>query len=129
MEYRQYAFAAGSGLEGVEMSFGKMNTFVDVVSVEPIKDSEGFVRKGDNILASIRAYKEERHGSEKWANRAAFSEATALFRFRRIPGLEVTTKHILVTEDGRYEIVSVEDVSGRKMYVEVLTKKVVPSIG
>ena len=102
------------------MSFGKMRTFVDIISTKPVKDSEGFAEKGDVILASVRAYKEDRHGSEKWANRAAFSQASALFRFRKIPNLEVTTDLVLVCSDGRYNIISVEDVKGRGMYIEVL---------
>ncbi|MCL6557850.1 MAG: head-tail adaptor protein [Firmicutes bacterium] len=109
------------------MSFGKMNTFVDIISTKPVKDSEGFAEKGDTILASIRAYKEDRHGSEIWANRAAFSQASALFRFRKIPNLEITTDLVLVCSDGRYNIVSVEDVKGRGMYIEVLAEKVNPS--
>lgn len=67
------------------MSFGKMNAFIDIISVETIKDNEGFGISKDTILASVRAYKEDRHGNEKWSNRAAFSEATALFCFRKIP--------------------------------------------
>jgi len=47
------------------MSFGKMKTFVDIISTKPVKDSEGFTEKGDVILASVRAYKEDKHGSEK----------------------------------------------------------------
>ena len=109
------------------MSFGKLNSFVDVISIEPVKDSEGFATISDNILASVRAYKEERHGNEQWANRATFSTATALFRFRKIPGITITTSHILICEDGRYNITSVEDVSGRGMYVEVLAEKVIAS--
>jgi len=111
------------------MSFGKMNTFVDIVSTQPVKDSEGFAIKGDTVLASIRAYKEDRHGSESWANRAAFSKASALFRFRKIPGLEITTAHVLVCTDGRYNIISVEDVKGRGMYIEVLAEKEVTPSG
>ena len=108
------------------MSFGKMNGFADIVITKRIKDSEGFSTTADEILASVRVYREGRHGSERWANLAAFSEATDLFRFRYIPGLTVTTDHILVCEDGRFEITSVEDVKGRGMYIEVLAKKVTP---
>ncbi len=111
------------------MSFGKMNGFADIVITKRIKDSEGFSTTADEILASVRVYKEGRHGSERWANLAAFSEATDLFRFRIIPGLTVTTDHILVCEDGRFEITSVEDVKGRGMYTEVLAKKVVATSG
>lgn len=72
---------------------------------------------------------EGRHGSERWANLAAFSEATELFRFRKLPNITVTTKHYILYEGERYDILSVEDVKGRNMYIEVLAKKVVASNG
>lgn len=106
------------------MAFGKMNTLIDVIKTTSVRDAEGFASTGDTILASIRAYKEERHSSERWANRAQFSNATALFRFRMIPGISITTELFIVCGDGRYNITSVEDVSGRGMYVEVLAEKV-----
>ena len=109
------------------MSFGKMNTFIDIIERVTIKDSEGFSTEVDNIVASIKAYREGRHGTEIWANRAAFSEATDLFRFRCIPGVTVTTAMLITCADGRFEITSVEDVKGRGMYIEVLAKEVKPS--
>ena len=111
------------------MSFGKMNGFADIICVKRVKDSEGFSTTMDKILASVRVYREGRHGSQRWANLAAFSEATDLFRFRVIPGVEVTTDHIIVCDGGRYNITSVEDVKGRGMYLEVLAKKVEPTNG
>ena len=111
------------------MSFGKMNGFADIVGTRQVKDSEGFTHSEDEVLASVRVYREGRHGSQRWANLAAFSEATDLFRFRRIPGLAISTDHFLVTADGRYDIVSVEDVKGRGMYIEVLAKRSEPTIG
>jgi len=127
VEYGQPFTSAGPGLEGVIMSYGKMNTFIDLVERVTIKDPEGFRTEVDNIIASVKAYREGRHGNEKWANRATFSEATDLFRFRRIPNVTVTTSMVLVTKDGRFEITSVEDVKGRGMYIEVLAKEVKPS--
>lgn len=109
------------------MSFGKMNTFIDVVEKQKVLDEEGFSTITDVIIASVRAYREGRHGSEKWANRSTFTDATDLFRFRVIPGIKVTTAMVLVCDDGRFEITSVEDVKGRGMYVEVLVKEVVSS--
>lgn len=106
------------------MSYGKMNKFAEIVRPTKQKDSEGFVTKGDVVLASMRVYKEGRHGSERWANLAAFSVATDLFRFRCIPGLEITASDVIVCEGSRYEITSTEDVKGRGMYTEVLAKKV-----
>ena len=109
------------------MSYGKMNSFIDLIEKQTVKDAEGFSTETDVILASVRAYREGRHGNEKWANRAAFSEATDLFRFRRIPNVTVTTSMVLVNKDGRFQITSVEDVNGRGMYIEVLAKEVKPS--
>ena len=111
------------------MSFGKMNGFADIICTKRIKDSEGFTTTVDEVLASIRIYREGRHGSQRWANLAAFSEATDLFRFRRIPGVEVSTDYIILCDGDRYEIASVEDVKGRGMYLEVLAKKVVATVG
>ena len=109
------------------MSFGKMNTFIDIIQKVTVKDSEGFSTGTDMIIASVRAYRERRHGTEKWANRATFSVATDLFRFRCIPGVTVTTSMTIVCENERFEIISVEDVKNRRMYIEVLAKDVMPS--
>lgn len=106
------------------MSYGKMNTMIDLITTQPIKDAEGFANKGDTIIASVRAYKEDRHGNESWKNRAIFTNASALFRFRDIPGIVVKTNMVIICDTGRYNIVSVEDVKGRKMYTEVLCEKV-----
>lgn len=105
------------------MSYGMMNGFADIIEVRHVKDSEGFSSTVDEVLASVRIYREGRHGSQRWANLAAFSEATDLFRFRCIPDLTVTTDHVIVCGGDRYDIVSVEDVKGRGIYVEVLAKR------
>ena len=109
------------------MSFGKMNTFIDIVDKKVGTDEEGFRVNQDEVVASVRAYREGRHGSEKWANRASFTDATTLFRFRNIPGITVTTAMVITCEDDRFEITSVEDVKGRGMYVEALAREVKPS--
>ncbi len=109
------------------MSYGKMNTFIDIIKPKIATDADGFNVTTDEILASVRAYREGRHGSERWANRAAFTDATDLFRFRCIPDLMITTDMVITCADGRFEITSVKDVKGRGMYVEVLAKEVKPS--
>lgn len=109
------------------MSFGKMNTQIQITQKQITLDDEGFQTESDIVVATVRAYREGRHGSEKWANRATFSEATDLFRFRTIPGVKITTDMRLLCGDSVFEITSVEDVKGRGMYIEVLCKEVKPS--
>lgn len=104
-----------------------MQEFIDIILPTTITDSEGFSVNRDEILASIRAYKEERHGSTRWLNMASFSDATVLFKFRKIPDLEITTKMIIVCSSGRYNITSVENIKGKNMYIEVYAKEVKPS--
>ena len=108
------------------MNLGRMNQFIDIISITPVKDKEGFSAPGETVLASVRAYKEDRHGSLMWANRASFSTATALFRFRKIPGLKLVPSLYIACPDGRYKILSVEDVKGRGMYWEILTSIIEP---
>ena len=111
------------------MSFGKMNATADIVEIRRAKDSEGFVSGEERVLASVRVYREGRHGSTRWVNLAAYSDATDLFRFRCIPGVTVSTEHTLVCGGERFSILSVENVRGRGMYTEVLARKVVPTSG
>lgn len=109
------------------MSFGKMNKSIEITQKQIVADSEGFQSESNVVVARIRAYREGRHGSEKWANRAVFSSATDLFRFRTIPGLKISTDMRILCDNSVFEITSVEDVKGRGMYVEVLAKEVEPS--
>jgi len=111
------------------MSFGKMSTQIQITQKQVTLDSEGFQTESDVVVATVRAYREGRHGSEKWANRAAFSEATDLFRFRCIPGLTITTEHFLICDGERFNITSVENVKGRGMYIEVLAKRSESTVG
>lgn len=121
----EYVAATGQAVES--MSFGKMNTQIQITQKRVTLDGEGFQTESDVIVAEVRAYREGRHSSEKWANRAAFSEATDLFRFRAIPGVKISTDMRLLCGDSVFEITSVEDVKGRGMYIEVLAKEVQPS--
>lgn len=106
------------------MSFAKMNTFVQLVQIQNIKDNEGFSTDKDEVIAEFRAYFEPKHGSEKWVNRAELFSATALFQFRKIPNTTIATDMVLVCDYGRFEITSIEDVKGKGMYIEVMAKVV-----
>jgi hypothetical protein len=106
-----------------------MTQFIDIVEIENQKDSQGFSNPVDIVRASVRAFKEDRRGTETWRNRAVFSNANALFRFRAIPGLPVTSAMWIVCGGERYDIRHVEDVSNRGMYVEILAEKYEPSKG
>ena len=109
------------------MSYGKMNALVDIVKPTITTDEDGFRSTTNEVLATVRAYREGRHGSERWANRAAFTDATDLFQMREVPKLVLTADMALVCGEERFDITSVEDVKGRGMYVELLARKVEPS--
>ena len=106
------------------MSFGKMNTFISIVEKQQTTDNDGFKTEIEVTLAEVRAYREGRHGSERWANMAQFSTATDLFRFRTIPNVTVTTEMRILCDGHTFEITSIEDVKGRGMYLEALVQEV-----
>jgi len=102
------------------MSFGKMNTKINIISTEPVKDIEGFVTTGDNIVASVKAYFEQKNSTEKWLNLSQNNSVNALFRLRHISNIEITNKHIIVCDGKRYDIYSMENVKNKGMYLEIL---------
>ena len=42
-----------------------MNTFIELISTEQLKDDEGFVNSSNTVLTSLRAYKKDRHGNKR----------------------------------------------------------------
>jgi len=111
------------------MSFGKMNNFIDIIQTVHKKDAAGFAISEDVVLASVRAYREDRHGNKIWANRAAFSTATVMFRFRVIPDLDIVPSLNIACQGEQFKILSAEDVRNRGMYIEVLAEHIQPSKG
>ena len=110
------------------MAVGKMKAFAQIISRTIATDSEGFKTETDTVIASVRCYHEGRHGSRRWANLAAFSEATDLFVIRA-QGVSVVPGYFIDCGGVRYKITSVENVKGRGMYLEILAKKVEGSYG
>ncbi len=106
------------------MSIGKLNTRVDIISTESEKDSDGFVTNGDTVIASVRAYFEQKNSTERWRNMSQSGEVNAFFRIRCIPGVELNTRHAIICDGKRYNIYSVENVRNRGMYLEVLAQSV-----
>ena len=111
------------------MSFGKMNGLALIKKHYKEKDRDGFKNDTDLVVASIHCYREGRHGSKRWVNLSSFTDATDLFRFRAIPNLKITTDYVLEYEGEVFKILSVENVKGKGMYVEVLAKKVESAVG
>jgi head-tail adaptor len=109
------------------MSYGKMNQAISIISTVPTKDADGFVTKGDTVISAVRAYFEVKNSTEKWSNLSQFAEATALFRIRVIPNIDVSTTNIILHNNIKYEILSVENIKNRNMYLEIIAKAVVGS--
>lgn len=96
---------------------GRILENTDLIIPVPVRNAAGFTSSTAQVAASVRAYREVRHASSAWVNRAAYTQATLLFRIRAIPGLEVTEAMESSTRGGRFVIDAVE-VTGR--YVEIL---------
>lgn len=102
----------------------KLTHFIELMRVEMTTDAEGFPLERDVSLAHVRCYREDRYGSETWKNRSLFSKATTLFRLRKIPGISLDTRCVVIAEDGRFNILSVEDIRSKGLYWEILAEKV-----
>lgn len=104
------------------MSLGKMTEMIQLVQVTYAVDQAGFANRwNQQLVATVRAYVEARHATSAWVNRAAYTKATTLFRFRVIPGVEVFEDMEIQHGHHRYKIDSVEMIRSR--YVEVLAHR------
>jgi hypothetical protein len=106
----------------MSMSFGKMNTKIDIIDTVSAKDDEGFSSKGEEVIASARAYKEEQHGSRKWANMAVYTKANATFQLRKIPGISIEPGMLIRCLASEYKVISVEIIRG--IYIEIAAEKI-----
>lgn len=111
------------------MSFGKMQSFIEVYQSNTTTDADGFAQTHEQRILSTRAYKEQQRGSEAWKNRASFTTETTLFRLRKPRNVDITTEHLLVCYGEYYNILSVEDVINKGMYLEILAEKIEGSKG
>ena len=105
-----------------------MNGFADIVETRQVKDSEGFTHSEDEVLASVRVYREGRHAVSA-GRTSPHSAKRPTCPLSVYSGADGHYRPLLICDDGCYDIVSVEDVKGRGMYIEVLAKKEVPTVG
>lgn len=108
------------------MSFGKMNQqlmfFDKSFTTTPAGFQEGFYR----LVRVVRGYREGRHGNAAWANRAAFTKSTDLFRIRAIPDLKLDESMLILHGGQWFEIDSIEDIRGQGRYLEILATATTP---
>ena len=83
---------------------GSMQETIDLITPVARRDAAGFTASAEQVVASVRAYRQMRHASSAWVNRAAYTQATVLFRIRTIPGLPVSEVMHIAAADGRYVI-------------------------
>lgn len=106
-----------------------MNGFAKIIKRTISTDSEGFKTETDEVLAAVRCYHEQRHSSYRWANLAAFSQATDRFVIRKNPHYEVKIGFFIDCDNVRYKILSVENVKSRNMYLDIYAERAVPVLG
>jgi head-tail adaptor len=113
------------------MALGKMRNFMELVLPKVTTDAEGFGETEYEVIARIRAAKEDRRDwrtNEETISGATFSTERTKIQFRRISGVTVTTGHALIYNGEHYRIVAVDNDSGRGLYVFVLAEKQVASV-
>lgn len=106
------------------MSFGLMRETITLLSPRRATDPAGFATARLVEVGRVRAFVEQRRATSAWVNRASYTSATTLFRFRTIPYLSVDER-MFIRHAGRvYAIDGVEVLRGR--YVEVLAHATAP---
>lgn len=106
------------------MSFGLMRHQIQIYTPGHATDTAGFHTDTPILKATVRAAVEHRHATSAWVNRAAFTKATTMFRFRLHPKWQVDERDLIEFEGRTFFIDSVEIIGSR--YVEVLAHHTSP---
>ena len=104
------------------MSISDLNTPIQILRLRFGRDRDGFQTESEEIIACVRARAETKNATEKWSNRTVLREASAIFTFRWIPHIDITTDMVIVCGADRYNILSVENVRGRNLYTQVVAR-------
>jgi len=99
-----------------------MNLIIEIKDSVLVKDSEGFSNKEESLILRTRGYKDEKHGSRKWANMAAFTKADATFQIRKIPNVMIAPGMMIYCDEGSYKILSAEGIGN--LYLELAAEKI-----
>lgn len=108
------------------MSFGKMRDKIIIYSVDANRDSDGYASELDTVVATIRAYREDKSNTLKWTNSAVMEGIDAMFTFRKIPGVTVKPKMIISNRGDKFLVTSAELLRG---YVKVMASALGDSVG
>jgi hypothetical protein len=104
------------------MSVSKLKTVIQIIETTAIKDTDGFGKADERVIATVRAEMDERHGSESQTNMTTVSTTSTRFCFRIIPRVTVTTNHTIRHGGVDYRITSVMNIRG--LVVEVMAEKI-----
>ena len=116
-------------MEGLDMALGLMNKKIYICALENTTDQDGFTSQQFKRLKETRAIVEEKHLNEKWSNYATFVDAEILFQLRAFPNFNLELEDYVEYQGQIYNIINVENIKGRNMYIEVLAKRCDASYG
>ena len=98
---------------------GKMNVYRKIKT----QDADGFTVQTEELMFTVRCYREGRLGGTSEANLTLQTAATDIFQVEAIPGFEFTREYLIEHNGQRFEILDVDAVKGRGFYVEILAKR------
>jgi len=106
------------------LRLGKFTGSVTILQKVRTKDAEGFTSQTLNVVSTVRCYHEGREGKLLQANLATFTEATDLFQIAKPADFTLSRAYVLECGGKRYEILSVDPLKGRDLYLQVIAKSI-----
>lgn len=107
------------------MSYGKMNNQITFIQKVKSKDNDGFAVFENKKIGMARAYVQEKNSTEKWANKTILNDASAIFTIRFDKTLKIDRTMMIEFNGDLYEIINIENIRQKNMYVEIIGKLVV----
>ena len=104
------------------LRLGKFTGSLTILQKVRTQDSDGFTSQTENAVAAVPCYHERRDASTRWEHLTTFTEVTDLFQIKRLPDVELSRSYVLESGGDRFEILYIEPIKGRDVFLQILAR-------
>ncbi|MBQ3265066.1 MAG: head-tail adaptor protein [Ruminococcus sp.] len=109
-------------LKATILRLGKFTSNLTILQKVKKQDDDGFTSQTETAVATVPCYHERRDASTRWDHLTTFAEVTDLFQIKKLPEVELSRSYLIEHGGDRFEILYIEPIKGRGVYLQILAR-------